>query len=83
VWTCYKAFRAEVLSQIDLREDRFGFEVDITSKVARGWLARPTTAGHLRRGQEDHVEGAARAVCGARCATACSAEASDTLTQSP
>jgi glycosyltransferase involved in cell wall biosynthesis len=38
VWTCYKVFRAEVLGQIRLREDRFGFEVEITSKVARaGW----------------------------------------------
>ena len=36
VWTCYKVFRAEVLSQIDLRENRFGFEAEITSKVARG-----------------------------------------------
>ena len=36
VWTCYKVFRAEVLGQIDLRENRFGFEAEITSKVARG-----------------------------------------------
>jgi len=36
VWTCYKVFRAEVLSQIELRENRFGFEAEITSKVARG-----------------------------------------------
>jgi glycosyltransferase involved in cell wall biosynthesis len=36
VWTCYKVFRAEVLKSIALREDRFGFEVEITSKVARG-----------------------------------------------
>jgi glycosyltransferase involved in cell wall biosynthesis len=36
VWTCYKVFRADVLSQIDLREDRFGFEAEITSKIARG-----------------------------------------------
>ena len=38
VWTCYKVFRTEVLAQVRLREDRFGFEVEITSKVARaGW----------------------------------------------
>jgi glycosyltransferase involved in cell wall biosynthesis len=36
VWTCYKAFRREVLSSIDLREDRFGFEPEVTAKVARG-----------------------------------------------
>jgi glycosyltransferase involved in cell wall biosynthesis len=36
--TCYKAFRREVLDSIELREDRFGFEAEITAKVAgRGW----------------------------------------------
>jgi hypothetical protein len=34
--TCYKAFRREVLDGIDLREDRFGFEAEVTAKVARG-----------------------------------------------
>ncbi|MCF7838061.1 MAG: glycosyltransferase family 2 protein [Candidatus Marinimicrobia bacterium] len=33
---CYKAFRREVLEQLTLRENRFGFEVEITAKVARG-----------------------------------------------
>ena len=33
---CYKMFRKEVLAAIDLKEDRFGFEVEITAKVARG-----------------------------------------------
>src|SRR6266508_1417133 len=33
--TCYKAFRGSVLRNIDLREDRFGFEPEITAKVAR------------------------------------------------
>jgi glycosyltransferase involved in cell wall biosynthesis len=38
VWTCYKVFRAEVLASLRLHENRFGFEVEITSKVARaGW----------------------------------------------
>ena len=36
VWTCYKAFRREVLQKIELREDRFGFEPEVTAKVARG-----------------------------------------------
>ncbi len=36
VWTGYKVFRREVLEKIDLREDRFGFEQEITIKVARG-----------------------------------------------
>ncbi len=34
--TCFKAFRREVLDTIDLEEDRFGFEPEITAKVARG-----------------------------------------------
>jgi len=33
--TCYKLFRTEVLRGIELREDRFGFEPEITAKVAR------------------------------------------------
>ena len=33
--TCYKAFRREVLQKIRIDEDRFGFEPEITAKVAR------------------------------------------------
>ena len=33
--TCYKVFRAEILQSIALREKRFGFEPEITAKVAR------------------------------------------------
>ncbi len=33
--TGYKAFRAEVLRGVDLESDRFGFEPEITAKVAR------------------------------------------------
>ena len=32
---CYKVFRQEVLRQIRIEEDRFGFEPEITAKVAR------------------------------------------------
>jgi glycosyltransferase involved in cell wall biosynthesis len=36
--TCYKAFRREVIQSINLKEDRFGFEPEVTAKVARaGW----------------------------------------------
>src|SRR5260370_8846307 len=36
--TCYKAFRREVIQSVELHEDRFGFEPEITAKVARaGW----------------------------------------------
>ena len=33
--TCFKAFRREILDQIDLRETRFGFEPELTAKAAR------------------------------------------------
>ena len=33
--TCYKAFRKEVLDQIELKQNRFGFEPEVTAKVAR------------------------------------------------
>jgi glycosyltransferase involved in cell wall biosynthesis len=33
--TCYKAFRREVIQSIQIRENRFGFEPEITAKVAR------------------------------------------------
>ncbi len=34
--TCYKVFRREVIQDLELREDRFGFEPEITAKVAKG-----------------------------------------------
>jgi glycosyltransferase involved in cell wall biosynthesis len=36
--TCYKAFRREVIQSIDIQENRFGFEPEITAKVARAHL---------------------------------------------
>lgn len=33
--TCYKLFRTEIIKKIDLKENRFGFEPEITAKVAR------------------------------------------------
>ncbi len=33
--TCYKAFRGEVIRGIRIEEERFGFEPEVTSKVAR------------------------------------------------
>ena len=32
---CYKVFRREVLQQVRIEEDRFGFEPEITAKVAK------------------------------------------------
>jgi glycosyltransferase involved in cell wall biosynthesis len=33
--TCFKAFRLEVIQSIVIEEDRFGFEPEITAKIAR------------------------------------------------
>ena len=33
--TCYKMFRAEHLKALELKEDRFGFEPEVTAKIAR------------------------------------------------
>jgi glycosyltransferase involved in cell wall biosynthesis len=33
--TCFKAFRREVIQSIELEEDRFGFEPEVTAKLAR------------------------------------------------
>jgi glycosyltransferase involved in cell wall biosynthesis len=33
--TCYKAFKSEVIRAMDLRENRFGFEPEITARLAR------------------------------------------------
>jgi glycosyltransferase involved in cell wall biosynthesis len=33
--TCYKAFRREIIQSIPLRSNRFGFEPEVTAKIAR------------------------------------------------
>ena len=33
--TCYKAFRRDVLRHIEIKQNGFGFEPEITAKVAR------------------------------------------------
>jgi hypothetical protein len=33
--TCYKVFRRGVLQDVQLKSDRFGFEPEITAKIAR------------------------------------------------
>lgn len=33
--TCYKLFRADVIKSIQLKENRFGFEPEVTAKIAR------------------------------------------------
>lgn len=33
--TCYKVFKAELIKSIDIKENRFGFEPEITAKLAK------------------------------------------------
>ena len=33
--TCYKAFRRDVLRRVEIQQDRFGFEPEVTAKLAR------------------------------------------------
>jgi glycosyltransferase involved in cell wall biosynthesis len=48
---CYKMFRKEVLDSVELKEDRFGFEVEITAKVARGkWRVYEVPISYYGRG---------------------------------
>jgi glycosyltransferase involved in cell wall biosynthesis len=51
---CYKVFRREVLKEIVIREDRFGFEVEITAKVARGrWRIYEVPVSYYGRSYEE------------------------------
>lgn len=52
---CYKAFRREVLDSIKLREERFGFEVEITAKVARSrrWRIYEVPISYYGRGYSE------------------------------
>ena len=36
--TCYKAFKREIIQAIEIEEKRFGFEPEITAKIAKGKL---------------------------------------------
>ncbi|MDQ3106982.1 MAG: glycosyltransferase family 2 protein [Actinomycetota bacterium] len=37
--TCYKVFKLEVIQSIHVEEDRFGFEPEVTAKIAKGgWV---------------------------------------------
>jgi len=50
VWTCYKAFRREIIQSLDLRENRFGFEQEVTIKIARGgWRVYETAISYAGR----------------------------------
>jgi glycosyltransferase involved in cell wall biosynthesis len=52
--TCYKVFRREVLKGIQLKSDRFGFEPEITAKVAKGnWRVYEVPISYAGRTYEE------------------------------
>lgn len=52
---CYKVFKRQVLEGIILRENRFGFEVEITAKIARGrkWRIFEVPVAYYGRSYEE------------------------------
>lgn len=51
---CYKVFRKSVLDSFPLRENRFGFEVEVTAKVSRGgWRIYEVPIAYYGRTYED------------------------------
>mgnify|MGYP003381764275 CR=1 FL=1 len=52
--TCYKAFRRDLLQQICIEQDRFGFEPEITAKLAqRGVTIREVGITYVCRSREE------------------------------
>ncbi len=49
--TCYKAFRRELLSTFDIEQNRFGFEPEVTAKIARrGYRIQEVPIRYAARG---------------------------------
>ena len=65
--TCYKMFRREVIASIAIEENRFGFEPEITAKVAEAaggctrWASR-TAAGPTPRARRSAGRTGSRAL---------------------
>ena len=52
--TCYKVFKREVLEDIELKSDRFGFEPEFTAKIARkGYRIYEVPISYHGRGYEE------------------------------
>ncbi len=52
--TCYKVFRREVLKDIRIKSDRFGFEPEFTAKVAKGkWRVYEVPISYAGRTYEE------------------------------
>src|SRR5271170_6759579 len=52
--TCYKVFRREVLKEIQIKSNRFGFEPEITAKVSKGnWRVYEVPISYAGRTYEE------------------------------
>ncbi len=52
--TCYKVFRKEVLKPLKFKSNRFGFEPEVTAKIARGkWRIYEVGIGYSGRTYEE------------------------------
>jgi glycosyltransferase involved in cell wall biosynthesis len=52
--TCYKVFRRSVLQQVDIEQERFGFEPEITAKVSKlGYGILEMPIGYHSRGYDE------------------------------
>lgn len=52
--TCYKVFRREVIGSMSLRSNRFGFEPEVTARVARGkWRVYEVPISYAGRSYEE------------------------------
>lgn len=52
--TCYKCFRREIIQSIDLKENRFGIEPELTGKIASGkWRLYEVGISYSGRTYED------------------------------
>lgn len=52
--TCYKVFRREVIGSMRLRSDRFGFEPEVTARVAKGgWRVYEVPISYAGRSYEE------------------------------
>ena len=52
--TCHKAFRRDVIESLQLRQSRFGFEPEVTAKIARqGYRLMEVPTGYNSRGYDE------------------------------
>jgi glycosyltransferase involved in cell wall biosynthesis len=52
--TCYKAFRREVIGSMHLRSNRFGFEPEVTARIAKGrWRIYEVPISYAGRSYEE------------------------------